>query len=96
MTESDELDLFATLTVHGFVFEVVLANDFARLPNGQRALESFRDDLLNRIEHRSTLPPGEKADVDELAEMKARMLVICRRFFQRTEARRAELVQGAG
>lgn len=96
MTEGDELELFATLSVQSFVLEVVLANDFARLPSGQRALENFRDDLLHRIEHRSTLPPGEQASVDEMTEMQARMLVICRRLFQRIESRRAEVVRGSG
>lgn len=91
MTET-EAELAARANLHGFLLEVMIANDFALMPDGDRKLAAFADNITERIERRSRLPPGEQED-EASVEVGARTVIAARRFFQLARKRRTEIAQ---
>lgn len=92
----DDLEAAAFLNLHHFLLEVLIAQRFAEAPEGLSLLADFSDTVMSRIENRATLPPGDSQEDEALIELKVRMLVIARRFFERTKDRCSELAQAQG
>ncbi|MEN9316502.1 MAG: hypothetical protein RIS35_2895 [Pseudomonadota bacterium] len=88
-------ELLALTNFHHFLLEVLLAQSYAASPAGSDALAGLRSGVLDRIERRATFRPGEapttSEDIENAAEVMARQVLLARRFFDRTEARREEI-----
>lgn len=91
MTDT-EAELAARANLHGFLLEVMIANGFALMTDGDAKLAAFADTIIERIERRSRLPPGEQAD-DAAVEVGARTVIAARRFFQLARERRDEIAR---
>lgn len=91
MTDT-EAELAAIANLHGFLLEVIIANNFAQMPEGDAALAALGDTIVERIERRSRLRPGEQAD-EAAVEIAARTVIAARRFFQLTRERRDEIAR---
>lgn len=86
-----EAEVLAVTNFHHFLLEVVLAQSMAASPDGKAHLDALRDGLMARIKQRMTFRPGENPDDEAMIELKTRMLILGRRFFERAEARRSEI-----
>lgn len=90
-----QAEVLAVTNFHHFLLEVMLANEFAGMPNGEAELAGFAADMVDRMERRSTFRPGEEPtdeqSIEDAAEIAARSVVIARRFFQRAQNRRDQI-----
>jgi len=88
-------ELLALGNFHHFLLEVLLAQTFAANPDGAEALAALKAGIIDRFERRTTFRPGEaprtSEEQEDVAEVMARTVLLARRFFDRTEARRTEI-----
>lgn len=91
MTDT-EAELAAITNLHGFLLEVIIANNFAQMTDGDAALAALGDTIAERIERRSRPRPGEQAD-EATVEVVARTVIAARHFFQLARERRNEIAR---
>jgi hypothetical protein len=81
----------ARMNLYEFMFEVMLAQQSAALPNGQEELASLRAVIVDRMVNRARTPTNLSAE--DLMEWRVHAKTVTERLFDKAEKRRAEIAE---
>lgn len=87
--DSETIRLACEVTALRFILATVVANNLARMDDGEEQLIAFQTAVDRAMRFRATVPPGADADAAQAVQTAA--LAAARRFFEETADRFVEI-----